>query len=216
MALNTLIDEVLVLLRHALEVDGIVLELRLADDLPQLQADANQLHHVISNLITNAQQALRQSEPPRQLTLMTAVNAAGTEVTLEVADTGPGIDADLQRRIFEPFFTTRSQAGGSGMGLSLCRNIIESHGGTIHLSSQVGYGTIVSITLPVDAAAVESPGLFAETDAPEQTRRGKVLLIDDEPGVRRALQRQLQRRGHDITMASNGHEGLAAHSGRYL
>jgi two-component system NtrC family sensor kinase len=129
---------------------------------------------------------------------------------MEVADTGPGIEADLQRRLFEPFFTTRAQDGGSGLGLSLCRNIIESHGGTIHLSSEVGHGTTVSVTLPVDAADVAAPELLAATEAPEPPRRGKVLLIDDEPGVRRALQRLLQHRGHDITLAANGDEGLAA------
>lgn len=209
-ALNTLIDEVLVLLRHALEADGIVLELHLADDLPLLQADANQLYHVVSNLITNAHQALRQVEPPRQLTLTTAVNAAGTEVRLEVADTGPGIAEDLQRRVFEPFFTTRPQDGGSGLGLSLCRNVIESHGGAVHLNSQVGHGTTVTITLPVDAADVAAPEPAADADAPESAPCGRILLIDDEPGVRRALQRLLQRRGHDITVAANGREGLAA------
>jgi signal transduction histidine kinase len=89
-SLNALIDDVLVLLRHSLEADGIDLELHLADHLPLLEADANQLHHVIANLITNAHHALRQSEPPRHLTLTTSVSEAGTQVTLEVADTGPG------------------------------------------------------------------------------------------------------------------------------
>ena len=65
------------------------------------------------------------------MTLTTAVNAAGTQVTLEVADNGPGIPDDLQRHVFEPFFTTRSQDGGSGLGLSLCRSIIEAHGGAV-------------------------------------------------------------------------------------
>jgi two-component system NtrC family sensor kinase len=179
--------------------------------LPALEADANQLHHVIANLITNAHHALRQGTPPRQLTLTTAVNAAGTQVTLEVADNGPGIPDDLQRHVFEPFFTTRSQDGGSGLGLSLCRSIIEAHGGAIDLSSQVGQGTTVHITLPVtppaEGQAPERPG---EADASEPTRRGRILLIDDEAGVRRALQRVLQRSGHNLTQAANGHEGLAA------
>jgi two-component system CheB/CheR fusion protein len=210
-ALNALIDDVLILLRHALEADGIALELHLAEDLPPLQADANQLHHVLSNLITNAHYALRQVEPPRHLRLTTAVNTAGTQVTLEVTDNGPGIPAEIQRRIFEPFFTTRTQEGGSGLGLSLCRSIIESHGGTIRLSSQVGHGTTVHITLPVTPSAdMQAPETPAATEAPAPTRRGRILLIDDEPGVQHALQRLLQRSGHEITMAANGHEGLAA------
>ena len=144
-------------------------------------------------------------------TLTTAVNTAGTQVTLEVADTGPGIPAELQHRVFEPFFTTRPQEGGSGLGLSLCRSVIEAHGGAIGLSSQVGQGTTVHITLlvapPAEVQAPETPG---EADASGPTRHGRILLIDDEAGVRRTLQRLLQRSGQDITLAANGHEGLAA------
>jgi len=128
---------------------------------------------------------------------------------LEVADTGPGIPAELQRRVFEPFFTTRGQRGGSGLGLSLCRSISEGHGGTIHLSSQVGHGTTVHITLPVAPPSdVQAPETPDATEAP--ARHGRILLIDDEPTVRQALQRLLQRRGHDITLAANGHDGLVA------
>jgi CheY-like chemotaxis protein len=210
-ALNALIDEVLILLRHALEADGIAVELHLAEDLPVLQADTGQLHHVIANLITNAHQAMRQSAPPRRLTLTTAVNTDGTQVTLEVADTGPGIPADLQHRIFELFFTTRTQEGGSGLGLSLCRNAIEAHGGALRLSSQVGHGTTVYVTLPIAVSTDEpSPETPADAAAPESTRRARLLLIDDEPGVQRALRNLLQRSGHEITIVENGHEGLAA------
>jgi two-component system CheB/CheR fusion protein len=210
-ALNALIDEVLILLRHALEADGIALELNLADNLPPLQADANQLHHVLSNLITNAQHALRQSKPPRQVRLTTAVNTAGTQITLEVTDNGPGIPAEVQRRLFEPFFTTRAQEGGNGLGLSLCRSVIEGHGGTIELSSQVGHGTTVHISLPVATSSdVQALETTAATEAPAAARRGRILLIDDEPGVQRSLQRLLQRSGHEVTTVANGHEGLMA------
>ena len=126
-ALNAVIGDVLVLLGHALEVDGITVQLHLADDLMPLWADANQLHHVVSNLLTNAHDALRQTAPPRHLTLTTAASADRTQVLLTVTDTGPGIPEDLQRRIFEPFFTTKSQRGGSGLGLPLCRSMVEGH-----------------------------------------------------------------------------------------
>jgi nitrogen-specific signal transduction histidine kinase/CheY-like chemotaxis protein len=209
-ALNALIDEVLILLRHALKADDIAVELHLADGLPPLQADIIQLHHVIANLIANAQQALRQSPPPRRLTLTTAVDTAGTQVTLEVTDTGPGIPEDLQRRVFEPFFTTRAQEGGSGLGLSLCRSVIEGHGGTIRLRSQVGHGTTVHITLPIvpssDVSSAEPP---ADAGAPA-SHRARILIIEDEPAGQNALRSLLQRSGHGITTASNGHEGLAA------
>jgi two-component system CheB/CheR fusion protein len=213
-ALHALIDDVLVLLRHPLEVDGIPVQLHLADDLPPLWADATQLHHVVANLLTNAHHALRQTALPRHLTLTTAVNAARTEVTLAVADSGPGIPADVQRRVFEPFFTTKSGEMGSGLGLPLCRNIVEGHGGTIRLVSQPGHGTTVSVTLPVlapDGPAVDAgPAVVA----PPQAQHGAILLIDDEPGIHRALAQLLRRSGHTITTAANGHEGLAALAAR--
>jgi two-component system CheB/CheR fusion protein len=209
-ALHAIIDDVLVLLRRPLEVDDIPVQLHLADDVPPLWADATQLHHVVANLLTNAYHALRQTAPPRHLTLTTAVNAAHTEVTLAVADSGPGIPEDVQRRVFEPFFTTKAGAMGSGLGLPLCRNIVEGHGGTIRLVSQPGQGTTVSVTLPVAAPDVPAVEASPAAVTPAETQHGTILLIDDEPGIHRALTQLLRRSGYAITTAANGQEGLAA------
>jgi len=209
-AFHAVIGDVLVLLRHTLEVDGITVQLHLAEDLPPLWADANQLHQVVANLITNAHHALRQTAPPRHLTLTTAVNAERTEVTLHVVDTGPGISEELQHRVFEPFFTTKSREMGSGLGLALCRNIVEGHGGTIRLASQSGHGTTVSVTLPLAAPDVQAVEVAPELVASAQAQHGAILLIDDEPAIQRALTQLLRRSGHTITTAANGQEGLSA------
>jgi CheY-like chemotaxis protein len=209
-ALNAVIGDVLVLLGHPLAVDGITVHLQLDEHVPPLWADANQLQHVVANLLTNAHHALRQTAPPRHLRLTTAADADRSQVSLEVADSGPGIPEALQRRVFEPFFTTKPQGVGSGLGLPLCRSIVEGHGGTIQLASQAGHGTTVSVTLPAAAPEVQVPEAVPEPGEPAQTQRGTILLIDDEPGVQRALQRLLQRSGHAITTATNGLEGLAA------
>jgi CheY-like chemotaxis protein/two-component sensor histidine kinase len=209
-ALHAVIGDVLVLLGHALEADGVRVESHLADDLPPLWADANQLHHVVANLITNAHQALLEADAPRQLRLTTTLYADRGQVVLEVADNGPGIPEMLQHRIFEPFFTTKPEGVGSGLGLPLCRNIVEGHGGTIEIASESGRGTMVSVTLPVAASDVGSPAVAPEPEAPEAARRGSILLIEDEPTIQRALGRVLQRRGHTIHTAANGLEGLAA------
>jgi two-component system NtrC family sensor kinase len=213
-ALNAVIRDVFVLLGHPLAVDGITVDLQLDEQLPPVWADANQLHHVVVNLLTNAHHALRQTAPPRHLRLTTAAQADRSWVRLEVADSGPGIPEALQRRVFDPFFTTKPQGVGSGLGLPLCRNIVEGHGGTIQLASQPGHGTTVSVTLPAAAPEAQVPEMAPEPEAPAQPHRGTVLLIDDEPGVQRALQQLLQRSGHDITTAANGQEGLAALEGR--
>jgi CheY-like chemotaxis protein len=209
-ALNAVIGDVLVLLGHALEVDGVTVDLHLADNLPKLWADAHQLHHVVSNLITNAHHALRQTPPPRHLTLTTAANTDETQVILEVADTGPGISWELQRRVFEPFFTTKPQEMGSGLGLPLCRNIVEGHGGSIHLVSQPEHGTTFYVTLPVIAPGAQALESAPEPDEFGQIQHGTILLIDDEPGIAQALTRLLRRSGHEVTSAANGMEGLTA------
>ena len=210
-SINAIFDEALVLLEHAMEVDGILIERRLADNLPLLWGDPHQLHHVVANLIANAHHALRQRPLPRYLYLTTATDANRTEITLEVADNGPGMPEDVQRRVFDPFFTTKPQGEGSGLGLPLCRNIVEAHGGAIDMISQVGDGAKVRIALPVVAGDCPSPGAPWEPDASVQAEGGAaILLIDDEPGMQNALRRLLQRRGYDVTTANNGQEGLRA------
>lgn len=209
-AFNAVIDDVLVLLGHILEVDGISVQLHLAEDVPPLWADANQLYHVVANLITNAHQALRQISPPRHLTLTTAVNTDRTQVTLEVADTGSGIPEEVQRRVFEPFFTTKLQEMGSGLGLALCRNIVEGHQGTISLVSQPGRGTTVCVTLPVAAPDVQALEAAPKPVELAHAQLGTILLIDDEPAIQEVLGVLLQDSGHEVTMAASGREGLAA------
>jgi signal transduction histidine kinase/CheY-like chemotaxis protein len=209
-ALNAVINDVLALLGQALAADGITVQLHLADDLMPLWADANQLHHVVSNLLTNAHDALRQSAPPRHLTLTTAANADRTQVLLTVTDTGPGIPEDLQRRVFEPFFTTKSQRGGSGLGLPLCRSMVEGHHGAIHLTSRPGQGTTVHVALPATAPEVQAPEAAPEPAAPALAPGGAILLIDDEAIIAQSLRRLLQRGGHEVTTAATGLEGLAA------
>jgi signal transduction histidine kinase len=209
-ALNAVIDDVLVLVRHTMAADGITMQLHLADDLVPLWADANQLHHVVSNLLTNAHDALRQTAPPRHLTLTTAVSADRTQVLLTVTDTGPGIPEDVQRRIFEPFFTTKSQRGGSGLGLPLCRSIVEDHHGSIRLTSRPGQGTTVHVALPATAPEGQTPEAAPDPASPAPAPGGAILLIDDEAIIVQALRRLLQRDGHEVTAATTGREGLAA------
>jgi len=124
-ALNAVIGDVLVLVGHTLEADGITRQLHLADDLMPLWADANQPHHAVSNLLTNAHDALRQAAPPRRLTLTTAASADRTQVLLTVTDTGPGIPEDLQRHIFEPLLYHQIAAGGQRVRVAA----VPQHGG---------------------------------------------------------------------------------------
>jgi CheY-like chemotaxis protein len=188
-------------------VDNVTVRLNLADNLPLLWADVHQIQQVITNLITNAHQAMRESSRPRQLTLTTQCNPTRTCVTLAVMDTGPGIPLALQARIFEPFFTTKPVGIGTGLGLSLCRGIIERHGGTITVSSQPEQGAIFCVELPVETVLPAVP-TSAEGDGVSAVSDTSILIIDDEPSIASGLKRLLSRDGYIVETVANGHMAL--------
>jgi signal transduction histidine kinase len=206
--LNQIIQEAVELVAYPLRVDDVEVRLELAPSLPVLWADPHQLHQVLVNLITNAHQAMRQAPPPRRLTLATRAESAAGRVVLRVADTGPGIPAEVRPRIFEPFFTTKPPAQGTGLGLSICQGIIEGHGGSIRVESPPGEGAVFVIELPVEAPPVaERAGRAAE--ALPSVRRRTILVVDDEPEIAAVLAEMLSTDGHEVETAGNGRIALA-------
>jgi len=166
-------------------------------------ADGHQIHQVVVNLVVNAIQAMRPLETPRRLSITTAVEREPARVSIEVADTGPGIPPEVQARIFEPFFTTKPQGEGTGLGLSLCRRTLEEHGGTITVASEVGRGATFRLELPV----VARPASTGETVAPVSSPKvaGKtILIVDDEDDLAATLAEALQEDGHEVGIADNG------------
>jgi CheY-like chemotaxis protein len=207
--LHALITETMELLAPVLRVDTISVNLRLAAELPPLWADPHQLQQVLVNLVTNAQQALREVAAPRQLTLTTRWHPEHVRVTLEVADSGPGMSPEIQARIFEPFFTTKLSGAGTGLGLPLCQGIIEGHGGSISVTSAPDQGTTFRIELPVGTAPLPLHDLAGQDEARATMPHSTILLVDDEPGIAKALPRLLQRDGHTVDTAANGRLALA-------
>jgi PAS domain S-box-containing protein len=203
--LNTVVEGAMELLVYGLQVDTITVDWQLAPALPLLWADPHQLHQVIVNLVTNAHHALREVPLPRHLTLTTRYDPRETGVVLEVADTGPGIPPALQARLFEPFFTTKPPGVGTGLGLPLCRGIIEAHGGSISVESQPGQGTVFRVVLPVPAEASTGRAPRSTDTPPAVTKIAKtILVVDDEPGIASALAHLLRRDGHTVDTAANG------------
>jgi two-component system cell cycle sensor histidine kinase/response regulator CckA len=117
---------------------------------PPIAGDANRLHQVIVNLITNAAHALDESHG--RITVGLQPDADGTAVRLWVADTGCGMDAATKARVFEPFFTTKAVGKGTGLGLAVVHGIIKDHGGRIEVESAPGRGTRFDIVLPAHMA----------------------------------------------------------------
>jgi PAS domain S-box-containing protein len=154
--LNHAIDEVIVLARSAIIKNRVSVQTRLAEDLPPVQGDHVQLQQVIMNLILNAVQAMDSVVPGlRELLISTEWNQA-KGVLVAVRDTGPGIEPKNLERVFESFYTTKS--AGTGMGLSICRSIVEAHSGRLWASANSPRGAIFQFTLPnARQSSVKSP-----------------------------------------------------------
>jgi PAS domain S-box-containing protein len=151
LSVNDVIHEVIALTRETTRTKRVTLETRLTRDAPRVLADRVQLQQVLVNLITNAADAMADiDDRPRTLTISSSCND-GLQVEVAVADSGAGIDAKHRDRIFDPFFTTK--ADGMGMGLAICRGIVEACGGRLWATSNPDFGTTVRFALP--AAATE-------------------------------------------------------------
>jgi signal transduction histidine kinase len=206
-SVNQVIRDVVDLLAYELQVSEVDVRLYLSTDVPLVWADEDQLHQVIVNLVANAHQAMCVAPAPRRLSLTTRYDGANERVFIEVADTGPGIPGGIQGRIFEPFFTTKSEGQGTGLGLALTRGIVDSHGGSIGVSSRPGEGACFRVELPVGAPRPAAAAVAARE--PDRVIRDRsILIVDDEPSVAAVLAEALTNEGHVVETAENGAVGL--------
>jgi len=147
-AINAAVLDALGVTRGEVAKNGVAVKTQLAEHLPIIQGDRVQLEQVILNLIVNAVEAMSGTgEGPRDLQITTAKCGANS-VLVAVRDSGPGMSSASLDRAFEAFYTTKS--GGLGMGLSICRSIIDAHGGRLWASANTPHGAIFQFILPVD------------------------------------------------------------------
>ena len=144
-SVNDTIDRALGLVQHLASFQNIEVSKEYAQDLPDLLIDPGQMEQVFVNMFVNASQSM---ENGGRLVLWTGLDVDGESVLVRVEDTGHGIPEENLSRIFDPFFSTKG-AKGTGLGLSVSYGIIEGHGGTIEVNSEVGRGTVFTITMPV-------------------------------------------------------------------
>jgi two-component system, cell cycle sensor histidine kinase and response regulator CckA len=199
---------------------GMQLEIRHGGGSARVMADASQLEQVLVNLAINARDAMPDGG---SLTITTGLSrlsgeaaaalglADGEYVTLEVRDTGIGMDETTCARAFEPFYTTKGPMEGTGLGLSTVYGIVRQSQGAVTLQSAPGEGTTVTIHLPAAGPRVA----IVDAERPERGRvrplaraAGRVLLVEDEPQVRMQARRLLERYGHSVVEARDGAEGL--------
>jgi C4-dicarboxylate-specific signal transduction histidine kinase len=154
---NEAIVEVIALTRGEVMKNNVSVQTQLAEGLPLIQGDRVQLQQVILNLIINAVEAMSGvSEGSRGLLISTGKDASG-RVLVAVRDSGPGLNPESFERVFDSFYTTKP--GGMGMGLSICRSIVEAHGGCIWATPNAGPGITVQFTLPINQAMAAGMGI---------------------------------------------------------
>jgi C4-dicarboxylate-specific signal transduction histidine kinase len=144
---NELVEEVLALLRGDLGRQGILVQAHLRADLPEIVGNQVQLQQVMLNLFINAAEAMRSTTGRAPVLRVTSDRQEPHGIVITVEDTGPGIEPENIERIFEPFYTTKSE--GMGMGLAICRSIVEAHGGRLFATPGSSCGLALHIALPI-------------------------------------------------------------------
>jgi signal transduction histidine kinase/ActR/RegA family two-component response regulator len=159
----------------------------------------------LTNLIFNAIDAL-----PAGGVIRLSARRVGSDVVVEVTDSGLGMTPEVQERIFEPFFTTKGERG-TGLGLAQVFGVVEQHRGTVVVDSSVGVGTTFRLTLPAAAAAPAPQEARPVTSA--AARHLRVLAVDDEPTVGTMVRRILRPQGHSVVTATSGEQALECLAG---
>ncbi len=204
-AINDVIAAALDITGYAVRTSSIDVTVDLADDLPLIHADADQLHQVLLNLIVNAQQSLQERPAPRTLRITSGLDPGGDFVRVVVADNGPGIPEAVRARVFEPYFTTKPIGVGLGVGLAVSLGIVEAHGGTLTVDCPPAGGAVFTIALPVGTVAARSAA--APVWKPGASGRA-ILVVDDEAEIRDALAEILAAARHRVVTATSGRDGL--------
>jgi len=202
-SLNRLVRELQLLITRTGKKD-VRVETRLAEPSAMVQGDEAQVEHAILNLCLNALDAMGD-----QGTLTIVTETHPDAVSVSVSDSGTGMDEQARRHAFEPFFTTKPVGKGTGLGLSMVYGTVQAMRGTIHLSTELGVGTTITLQFPRAAEPPPAPkAVPAALSEPRSLAGLTVLVIDDEPLVLRAAVRMLRAMGCEVLSANGGREGI--------
>jgi PAS domain S-box-containing protein len=214
---NSLVERTLQLHEHSLRRNLIEVDFRPQPDLPSVVGDANQLIQVLLNLVTNAEQAIREVRDTGRIQIR--LGQKENQLTVTVQDDGVGIRPEALARIFDPFYTTKRPGGGTGLGLSICMSIVREHGGNIEAESLPAGGAAFTIYLPFapgqrpealrPPSGVESVSRESISPMVDVLRGRAVLVLDDEEGLRMLLQEGLSAHGLRVNGAATAEEALA-------
>ncbi|MDX2188000.1 MAG: PAS domain-containing protein [Opitutaceae bacterium] len=219
--LNEIVRDTVELLKLSIRKTA-ELEFSLHPSVLPVEADSSQLRQVIMNLVINASDALgekagkiRVATYPIDITHERLREARigqdapeGKYLALEIMDNGSGMTPETMNRIFDPFFTTKFT--GRGLGLAAVLGIVRAHRGAFLVRSSIGQGSVFTMLIPLSLAVppVREPTVAARP-APLVRQEGKVLVVDDEPEVRKIAGAILEKQGYTVALASDGYEALA-------
>lgn len=216
--LNAVVHDISNLLQRVIG-ENISLEMHLQDNLPFVQADANQLGQILMNLAINARDAMPNGgileiktgfvRLNQALEGLPAVIPPNSYIVLSIRDTGIGMEDEVKHHLFEPFFTTKEVGRGTGLGLSTVHSIVQRHHGYIQFDSLLGEGTVFQIYLPItheEKIDIEAPSPSPPIEDVSVT--GTVLIVEDETSVRIPLTQVLLLKGYRVLEATNGEEAL--------
>ena len=217
--LNGIIDRTLQLHDHSLRRNNIETDFQTHPDFPVIVGDANQLIQVFLNLISNAEQAIKEIRSTGRIQIR--LGKFIDRVFVTVRDNGPGIKPEALPKLFDPFFTTKRPGGGTGLGLSICMSIVREHGGNIEVETIPEGGASFTVYLPIP---VSHKSLVArETDSnpgerlapsPENLSNRSILVLDDEESIRMLLSEGLSAHGLIVDCAGTAEQALSLVLGR--
>jgi len=199
--------------RRTVEICGttfdrkISIDLEAADDLPAVAAHAGQIEQVLLNICLNARDAFAQAETASPCIQIRIDRGSPGMVRIRVSDNGPGMDEATHSRVFEPFFTTKAVGHGTGLGLASAYAMVAEHHGRIRCESRPGEGSTFELEFP--AAPLAEPTSVRKPVESFERGAGTVLIVDDEPLVRRAVRGILERGGYKVLESVDGIDGLA-------
>jgi signal transduction histidine kinase len=221
--INSLIEETMGLIKHAIVKEGIEIRLNLNDDIPDILADIGQLSQVLINLALNATDAMAGKGILEFGTekYCIARHAGKTDeyVCLSVSDTGSGIPDNNIQNIFDPFFSTKEVGKGTGLGLTIVYSIVTDHRGWIIVDSELGKGTTFKIYLPsVQLGMDEMPTCEDENERRTWMPQGNeiILFVEDEEELRTRCASILNELNYKVLSASNSEEALDIYSSTSL
>jgi len=198
---SALIAEMLPLIAASIP-KNVHLELALISDLPWIEADASQIRQIVMNLIINGAEAI--GPEGGTVRVSTGVSASGTDVFMEVKDTGSGMSEAVKAKIFDPFFTTKFT--GRGLGLAAVSGIVRGHKGTMNVDSIPGQGTTFTVSFPAVPAEAARPADPPKLMIPRGT--GTILVVDDEPALRKMAGMILENFGYSVLTAKDGRDAV--------